>query len=152
MNEKNAFMDVLTGKKCRKLHHAQKTEKTCSHQPQYPTHPSTSLLLSIHIPLCPLPQHILLNLPRTRLRQLAYNHHLPRHHEPTNAAILLGPLNHLLPQRLAIRPVLGRHKRLGPLAPVRIRDGADADFEDGGVRREHGFEGDRGNVFAAWEH
>jgi hypothetical protein len=32
---------------------------------------------------------------------------------------------------------------------VRIRYGDDADFEDGGVRRELRFEGDGGYVFAA---
>jgi hypothetical protein len=109
-----------------------------------------SASLRIHVPLCPLPKHILLNLPCTRLRQLCHNFHLARHHEATNAAVLFGPLNHLLTQRLAIRSVFGGYKCFWTLAPVRIGDGADANFEDGGVGREHGFEGDGGYVFAAW--
>jgi hypothetical protein len=107
------------------------------------------ILPYIPIPLRPLPKYILLDLPRTRLRQLLHNLHFPGHHKATNTAILLGPLNHLAAQRLAICSVFGSHKRFGPLAPVRIGDGADTNLEDGGVCREHGFEGDGGDVFAA---
>jgi len=64
-------------------------------------------------------------------------------------AMLLGPLDHLLAERLAIGSVFSGHKGFRPLAPVRVCDGADADFEDGGVCAEHGFEGDGGDVFAA---
>lgn len=53
---------------------------------------------SLRIPIapCPLPQNILLNLPRTRLGQLPYNFHLPRHHEPANMAMFFRPRNDLL--------------------------------------------------------
>jgi hypothetical protein len=91
------------------------------------------LLPHIPIPPRPLPKYILLDLARTRLRQLLHNFDFPGHHKATNTAIILGPLNHLAAQRLAICSIFSSHKRFGPLAPVRIGDGADADLEDGGV-------------------
>lgn len=106
--------------------------------------------LSHHAPIrppSPLPQNILLQFPRARLRQLRHNLHLPWHHEPTDATLMLGPLNHVF----ALQFPAGLHgdERFGPLAPVGIGDGDDGGFEDGGVGGEHGFEGYGGDVFAA---
>lgn len=109
-------------------------------------------LLRIHIPSRPLPQHILLNLPRTRLGQILHDNHLSWNHKPGNIAILLGPLDHLLTQVITICcSILYRNEGFGSLAPMGVRHSAHADFKNGRVSGEHGFEGDRGDVFAACE-
>jgi hypothetical protein len=99
------------------------------------------------IPPRPLPQHILLNLPRTRFGQLVHNDNLPRHHKLADLALVLRPVDDVFAPQLLV--TLDGDKGVRTLAPVRIRHGDDADFEDGGVRRELRFEGDGGYVFAA---
>lgn len=107
------------------------------------------LLFRFFISLRPLPQYVLLNLSRARLWQGLHNLHLPGHHEATDVTIILRPLNDLFTQLLVICAIFGCHESFRPLAPVRVGNGADAYFENCGVRREHGFEGNRGDVFAA---
>lgn len=104
-------------------------------------------LSSIPLSLGPISKDVLLQLPCTRLGQLLHHLHLPRHHEPADVAIPFRPSDDLVwLQRGAI---FHSDKCFRPLAPVRVRDGDNADFENGGVRREHGFERDRRDVFAA---
>lgn len=79
-------------------------------------------------PLRPLPQHILLDLPGTRLRQLVHNLHLPGHHKPANPGMFLGILDDVLPCQAL--PLLHRNERLRALSPVRVCYRDDAALED----------------------
>jgi hypothetical protein len=95
-------------------------------------------LLCIPIPPRPLPEHILLNLARARLGQLAHHLELARHHEAAQGAVVTRPLEEGGRERRNIRRGRRRSffdgdKRLGALAPVRVGDGYDAYFEDRGV-------------------
>jgi hypothetical protein len=63
---------------------------------------------------------------------------------------VLGPVDDVLAADPALPPQHGRNLGHGPLAPVRVGHGHHAGLEDVGVLDEHGFEGDRGYVFAAW--
>lgn len=100
----------------------------------------TSCLLRISVSPRPLPQHILLYLPRARLRQFSHHLHLSWHHKSADVTMLLGPLDDFLSEGIAVGSVLSGDKGLGTLTPVRICDGTDADFEDLRVRGQHGFE------------
>ena len=79
----------------------------------------------------PLPEHILLQLPRTRLRQLLHYLHLPRHHKPADAALMLRPFNHILD--FQVLAGLDGDECFGALTPVGVGYGYYGGFEDIGV-------------------
>lgn len=103
-------------------------------------------LLCIHIALCPFSEYVLLDFSCTRFRQLIHYYNLPRHHEPTDVALLLSPLNDFIAQRLTARTIFGRNEGFGSLTPVRICNCTNTHFENRRVRREHAFEGYGGNI------
>lgn len=80
--------------------------------------------------LRPLPQHVLLDLARARLGQFLHDLHLPGDHKLADGALVLGPVDDILPaQLLLVLAVLDCEVGLGPLAPVGIGHGDHAGFE-----------------------
>lgn len=100
------------------------TDFDCNQQPSFQMssiqeHTHSNLFLSIITPR-PLPQNILLNLPRTRLWQLLHNLHLPRHHKLRNRTLMLGPSNQILSHHLLT--FFDGNESLRSFTPMRVCD------------------------------
>lgn len=96
--------------------------------------------------LRPIPEDILPQLPRAGFGQLRHHFHFARDHELADIALVARPVDHL--RALQLFALLDGHIGLGSFTPVGVGDGHHTGFKDVGVRDQHGFEGDRGDVFA----
>lgn len=97
--------------------------------------------------LGPFAQHILLDLAGAGLWQLRDDLDLPRHHKSTDAAGVFGPGDDIRAGDLLVG--LDGNVGLGSLAPVGVRDGYDAGFENVWMRGQHRFESDRGYILSS---